>query len=141
MLKRTIVVGIVISMVTLVGCSNQTSKVREQVEVEMTEILEGGKEIVIEPLSESEIDVNKRIETELKSNIAEITGFEEEAITLMLSLHGEPSCSIFLGTELTIEDTVIEEIKQNIVQIVLKENVTIREEEVVITNMNGNVLH
>ena len=129
-------------MVTLVGCSNETSKAQEAVEVKMTEILEDGKETVVEPLGEGEVDVIKRmeIEAELKSNIADTTGLEEGAIALMLSLDSEPSCSIVLGTESTIENTVLEEIKQNIVQTLLKENVTISEEDIVITNSNGEIL-
>ena len=126
----------------VVGCSNETSKSQESVEEEMTEVLEDGKEIVVEPFSESEEDVIKRmkLEAELKSIIADITSFEEETITLMLSLHSEPSCSIVLGIETTIENTVIEEIKQNIIQTVLKGNVTIGEENIVITNSNGEIL-
>ena len=140
LLKRIIVLGIVLIMV--VGCSNETSKSQESVEEEMTEVLEDGKEIVVEPFSESEEDVIKRmkLEAELKSIIADITSFEEETITLMLSLHSEPSCSIVLGIETTIENTVIEEIKQNIIQTVLKGNVTIGEENIVITNSNGEIL-
>ena len=126
----------------VVGCSNETSKSQESVEEEMTEVLEDGKEIVVEPFSESEEDVIKRmkLEAELKSIIADITSFEEETITLMLSLHSEPSCSIVLGIETAIENTVIEEIKQNIIQTVLKGNVTIGEENIVITNSNGEIL-
>lgn len=144
-MKKIIVSGISLSIVTLVGCSNETSKVQEQVEVKMTEVLEDGKEIVVEaePLTESEEDGINRMEfqAELKSNIADITGFEKEAINLMLFLQSEPSCSIVLGTESTIENTVIEEIKQNIVQTVLKENVTISEEHIVITNSHGEILN
>lgn len=142
MLKKIIVSGIALGMATIVGCSNETSKLQEQVEEEMTEILEDGKEIVVEPLTESEEDVINRMEmqAELKSSIADIIGYEEDAINLMLSLHSEPSCSIVLVTESTIENAVIEEIKKNIVQILSKQNVTISEESIVITNSNGGIL-
>lgn len=127
-------------MVTLAGCGNETSK--EQVEAEMIERTEDGKEIVVEPLDEStEEDVAKRMEIqeELKSSIAEITSLEEETINVMLSFNEPASCSIVLETDATIEDSMIEEIKQMIVQRVAKENIALSEEAIVITNGNGEI--
>lgn len=141
LLKKMIEIAIVLSLMTLVGCSNETNNEQEQVEEEMTQILEDGKEIVVEPLGEDEIDIAKikEMEAELKESVADITGLEDEAIALILSIDREPSCSIVLGTELTIGNTIVEEIKQSIIQTVSKENVAMSEEDIILTNKNGKV--
>lgn len=142
MLKKMI---IALSMLTLVGCSDKESE-QERVEVKMTEVLENGKEKVVEPLKEAEIDV-RQYELALKKRIATLTRLKEEdiALSLLINYDAEPvnvSCTVVLPTESTIEKGVVDRVVKDIMQKVLDiGNVTISEKNIVITNAAGDLLH
>ena len=142
MLKKMI---ISLSILTLVGCSDKESE-KEKVEVKMTEVLENGKEKVVEPLKEAEIDV-RQYELALKKRIAALTGLKEGdiALSLLVNHDAEPvtvTCSIVLPTESTIEKSVVDGVVKEIMQKVLNiGNVTISEKDIVITNATGDLLH
>lgn len=123
----------------LSSCNGEQGEVEEV----MLELLENGESVVVEPLEKNEIDAETKIqnEHELKQIVAEVTGLEEDAIRLMISLADEPSCSIVLPTEQTVEESVIEEIQYQLISKLLEiHGVVFDKEHIVITNNNKDSL-
>lgn len=138
MFRRVFILMILLSLLLLASCNSKEGSVEEA----MYEVAENGEMVEIEPLDNGEIDAKAKlhIEEQLTSIVAKEVNLDKEAISLIISLHDEPSCSIVLPTDSTVEEEVIQQVKQTVINELENNGVTLNENNIIITDKNGNVM-
>lgn len=149
MVKKYLCAGIVLGTIVLSACNEE--KAEEKVHAEVTKTLADGQTVVVEPISElDEKTTNWLIkkQNELQVSIAEQSKLESKSVQVMCAAipqeeNTDVSCSVVLSTDSKIDDTTIQQIVDNIINSVSKlesAELKIREENIVITNGNGEFL-
>lgn len=149
MVKKYLCAGIVLGTIVLSACNEE--KAEEKVHAEVTKTLADGQTVVVEPISElDEKTTNWLIkkQNELRVSIAEQSKLESKSVKVMCAAipqeeNTDVSCSVVLSTDSKIDDTTIQQIVDNIINSVSKlesAELKIREENIVITNGNGEFL-
>lgn len=138
MFRRVFILMISLILLLLASCNSKEGSVEEA----MYEVVENGEMVEIEPLDNVEIDAKERlhIEEQLTSIVAKEVNLDKEATLLSVTLHDEPSCSIVLPTDSSIEREVIQQVKQTVIKQLENNGVTLNEKNIVITDKNGNVM-
>ena len=139
MLKKAIISGIGFCSILLIGCNGEQNE--EQVQTEMTEVLESEQEVVVASKDRENDEVSSllsELKKEILVSITEQTALEMESIAIMLdggTVEGniEVSCSVGLPKDAKIDDTMIQQIVEDSIKNVSEtENITISEENITI---------
>lgn len=145
MVKKYLCIGVVLGTIALSACGEKVAK--EQVQVEMTEVLANGQTVVVEP--EMEIDDELAYwlfekKTELKDLISKQINLESESVLVTLSPISEAedfSCTMVLVTDSIMDDATIQQVVDNIISFISEQGGKIHKENILITNGSGEILY
>ncbi|ALC85326.1 hypothetical protein AM499_05495 [Bacillus sp. FJAT-22090] len=124
--EKSIISGILFSLILLVGCNGEP-------EVEVIDAPKNGENDA-NLLSESESNFLSELQNEIIVSITELTGFDSESIAIMLGGSvKEISVSVSFPKDVKVDDTMIQQIVEDSIKKVSEtENVTISEENITI---------
>ena len=139
-MKKLLSIGVALSVIILGACNGESKveKVKAEVFVEQEDT---------NLLVQEHINLLVPQQKELEKNIANETGLEEESVKVNLipisdENNAEIACTVFLSTENELNKTTVQDIVKNIMTAVSDiENTELREKNIIITNLKGEILN